>query len=163
MSARVIRPARPGEAGLVLGFIRALADYEKLAHEVAADEAAIDAALFGPAPRAFCDLVEEDGRPVGFALWFYNFSTFEGRHGIYLEDLFVEPEARGRGHGKALLAHLARRCVDEGLGRLQWWVLDWNEPSIAVYRALGAVPMDEWTVMRVTGDALVRLAGEGTP
>ena len=162
MNGGVIRPARPGEAGVVLAFIRALADYEKRLHEVTSTEAMIDAALFGDAPRAFCDLIEEEGRPVGFALWFYNFSTFEGKHGIYLEDLFVLPEARGRGYGKALLAHLARRCVAEGLGRLQWWVLDWNTPSIDFYRGLGARPMDEWTVMRVDGDALVRLAEAGT-
>jgi diamine N-acetyltransferase len=162
MNGGVIRPARPGEAGGVLAFIRALADYEKRLHEVTSTEAMIDAALFGDAPRAFCDLIEEEGRPVGFALWFYNFSTFEGKHGIYLEDLFVLPEARGRGYGKALLAHLARRCVAEGLGRLQWWVLDWNTPSIDFYRGLGARPMDEWTVMRVDGDALVRLAEAGT-
>lgn len=162
MNGGVIRPARPGEAGVVLAFIRALADYEKLEHEVTATEAMIDAALFGDgAPRAFCDLIEVEGRPVGFALWFYNFSTFEGKHGIWLEDLFVLPEARGHGHGKALLAHLARRCVAEGLGRLQWWVLDWNTPSIDFYRGLGARPMDEWTVMRVDGDALVRLAEMG--
>lgn len=161
MSAFAIRPARPGEAGVVLGFIRALAVYERLEHEVTTTEAMIDAALFGARPRAFCDLVEADGRPVGFALWFYNFSTFEGKHGIYLEDLFVEPEARGRGFGKALLVHLARRCVAEGLGRLQWWVLDWNAPAIAVYRALGARPMDEWITMRVDGAALGRLAAMG--
>lgn len=153
-----IRPARPGEAGLVLGFIRELAEYEKLAHEVEADEAAIDAALFGPTPRAFCDIAERDGEPIGFALWFYNFSTFRGRHGIYLEDLFVRPEHRGIGAGKALLANLARRCVAEGLGRLEWWVLDWNEPAIGVYKSLGARPMDEWTVFRLTGATLEALA-----
>lgn len=156
-----IRPARPGEAGLVLGFIRELAQYEKLAHEVEADEAAIEAALFGVNPRAFCDIAERDGEPIGFALWFYNFSTFRGRHGIYLEDLFVRPEHRGFGAGKALLANLARRCVAERLGRLEWWVLDWNEPAIAVYKSLGARPMDEWTVFRLTGEALEALA-EGT-
>lgn len=156
-----IRPARPGEAGLVLGFIRQLADYEKLAHEVEADEGAIDAALFGESPRAFCDIAELNGEPIGFALWFYNFSTFRGRHGIYLEDLFVRPDHRGLGAGKALLANLARRCVAEGLGRLEWWVLDWNEPAIAVYKSLGARPMDEWTVFRLTGEALEALA-EGT-
>ncbi len=156
-----IRPARPGEAGLVLGFIRELAAYEKLAHEVEADEAAIEAALFGENPRAFCDIAERDGEPIGFALWFYNFSTFRGRHGIYLEDLFVRPEHRGLGAGKALLANLSRRCIAEGLGRLEWWVLDWNEPAIAVYKSLGARPMDEWTVFRLTGEALEALA-EGT-
>jgi GNAT superfamily N-acetyltransferase len=153
-----IRPVRPGEAGLVLGFIRELAAYEKLAHEVEADEAAIDRALFGETPRAFCDIAERDGEPIGFALWFYNFSTFRGRHGIYLEDLFVRPEHRGIGAGKALLANLARRCVAEGLGRLEWWVLDWNEPAIGVYKSLGARPMDEWTVFRLTDAALEALA-----
>jgi GNAT superfamily N-acetyltransferase len=156
-----IRAARPGEADLVLGFIRELAAYERLAHEVTATEAEIEAALFGRHPRAFCDIAERDGEPAGFALWFYNFSTFRGRHGIYLEDLFVRPEHRGQGIGRALLAHLARRCRAEGLARLEWWVLDWNEPALAFYRSLGAVPMDEWTVQRVTGDALARLAGEG--
>jgi GNAT superfamily N-acetyltransferase len=156
-----IRPAVPADAGLVLAFIRELADYEKLLHEVTASEADIARDLFGDNPRAFCDIAQWNGEPVGFALWFYNYSTFQGRHGLYLEDLFVRPEARGRGIGKALLGHLARRCRDEGLGRLQWWVLDWNEPSIAFYRSLGAVPMDEWTVFRVEGEALARLAEAG--
>jgi GNAT superfamily N-acetyltransferase len=156
-----IRPARPGDAGVVLGFVTKLAVYEKLEHEVRATEAMLDAALFGPNPKAFCDFVEEDGVPVGMALWFYNFSTFEGRHGIYLEDLFVDVDRRGRGYGKALLVHLAKRCVTEGLGRFEWWVLDWNAPSIAFYKSIGARPMDEWTVMRVDGEALTRLAAEG--
>lgn len=129
-----IRPARAGDAALVLSFIRKLADYEKLRHEAVATEAEIDAALFGASPRVFCDIAEWDGEPAGFALWFYNFSTFHGRHGIYLEDLFVDPDHRGRGIGKALLQALARRCVAEGLTRLQWWVLDWNEPSITFSR-----------------------------
>lgn len=153
-----IRPARPGEAGLVLGFIRKLADYEKLLDEVTASEADIDAGLFGPQPRCHCDLAFWNGEPAGFALWFYNFSTFAGKAGIYLEDLFVEPQLRGHGIGKALLKGLARRCVEEGLPRLQWWVLDWNEPSIAVYRSLGARPMDEWKVYRVSGPELEALA-----
>lgn len=153
-----IRPARPGEAGLVLGFIRELAEYERLAHEVVATEAEIDAALFGASPRAFCDVAEWEGEPAGFAIWFYNFSTFRGRHGIYLEDLYVRPAHRGRGIGKALLANLARRCVAQGLPRLEWWVLDWNEPALAFYRSLGAEPMSEWTVQRMTGEALRRLA-----
>ncbi|HEY8565596.1 MAG TPA: GNAT family N-acetyltransferase [Beijerinckiaceae bacterium] len=155
-----IRPAAPGDAALVLAFVRELADYEKLLHEVVATEEALDAALFGPNPRVFCDVATWGGEPAGMALWFYNFSTFRGRHGVYLEDLFVRPAHRGRGIGKALLAHLARRCVAEGLPRLEWWVLDWNEPALAFYRSLGAVPMDEWTVQRVTGDALRHLAGE---
>jgi len=153
-----IRQARPGEEALVLGFIRKLADYEKLLHEVSASEADIRAALFGETPRCHCDLAFWNGAPAGFALWFYNFSTFAGKAGIYLEDLFVEPELRGRGIGKALLKGLARRCVAEGLPRLQWWVLDWNEPSIAAYRAMGAKPMDEWTVYRVSGAELAELA-----
>jgi GNAT superfamily N-acetyltransferase len=153
-----IRPAVAGEAGLVLGFIRELAAYERLAHEVDATPAAINEALFCDSPRVFCDIAEWDGEPVGFALWFYNFSTFRGRHGIYLEDLYVRDTMRGRGIGKALLSRLARRCVDEGLTRLEWWVLDWNEPSIAFYRSIGAQGMDEWTVQRVTGEALVQLA-----
>jgi len=155
----VIRPARPGEAGLVLTFIRALAAYENLTHEVAAREADIERDLFGAAPRVFCDIAEWNGEPVGFALWFYNYSTFRGRHGIYLEDLFVDPEHRGKGIGKALLHHLAGKCVAQELGHLQWWVLNWNAPSIAFYKSLGAVPQDEWTVMRVSGEALESLAG----
>ena len=153
-----IRAARPGEAGLVLSFIRKLADYEKLAHEVEASEADIAEGLFGRHPRCHCDIALWNGEPAGFALWFYNFSTFAGKAGIYLEDLFVEPHLRGHGIGKALLRTLARRCVEEGLPRLQWWVLDWNEPSIAVYKALGAKPMDEWTVFRVSGPELEALA-----
>lgn len=160
MSLR-IRPARPGDASLVLSLVRELADYEELAHEVDATEAMVDAALFGTAPRAFCDIAEWEGTPAGFALWFYNYSTFRGRHGIYLEDLYVRPAHRGRGIGKALLAGLARRCVAEALPRLEWWVLDWNEPSIAFYRALGARAMDEWTVFRLTGEPLERLAKKG--
>lgn len=154
-----IRPAVPGDAGLVLGFITALAEYEKLAHEVEASEAALDAALFGPSPKVFADIAEWNGEPVGFSLWFYNFSTFLGRHGLWLEDLYVVPEHRGRGIGKAMLGRLAKRCLDENLGRLEWWVLDWNAPAIAVYKAQGARMMDDWTVCRTTGEDLVRLAG----
>lgn len=153
-----IRRARPGDAGLVLEFVHKLATYEELDDEVEATEAGLAEALFGPDPKVHCDFAEIDGQPVGFALWFYNFSTFKGRHGIYLEDLFVEPEFQGRGIGKTLLRHLARRCVDEGLGRFEWWVLDWNKPSIAFYKSVGSVPMDEWTVFRVTGEALELLA-----
>jgi len=153
-----IRQAGPADAGLILGFIRALADYEKLLSEVAASQADVARDLFGPAPRVFCDIAEADGEPVGFALWFYNYSTFRGRHGIWLEDLFVVPEARGKGAGKALLKRLARRCVDEGLGRLEWAVLDWNAPSIAFYDSLGAAALDDWTTRRLAGEALARLA-----
>jgi GNAT superfamily N-acetyltransferase len=155
-----IRPASPADAALILAMVRELAEYERLAHEVDATERDFEQALFDPHPRVFADLAEWNGRPAGLALWFYNFSTFRGRHGIYLEDLFVRPEFRGAGIGKALLRTLARRCVAENLPRLEWWVLDWNEPSIRFYRSLGAKPMDEWTVQRVTGEALVKLAGE---
>jgi GNAT superfamily N-acetyltransferase len=123
-----------------------------------ATEAMIDAALFRPQARVSCDFAEWDGEAVGFALWFLNFSTFSGRPGIYLEDLFVRPAFRGRGIGKALMAHLARKCVENGWARLQWSVLDWNAPSIEFYKSLGAVLLDEWTVVRVSGDALTRLA-----
>jgi len=153
-----LRSARPDEAGLVFAFIRELAEYERLAHEVEATEGDIAAALFGERPRAFAEIAEWSGEPAGFALWFYSFSTFRGRHGIYLEDLFVRPAYRGHGIGRALLQRLAQRCVGEGLPRLEWWVLDWNEPALRFYRPLGAVPMDEWTVQRVTGEALERLA-----
>jgi GNAT superfamily N-acetyltransferase len=158
MSNVAIRRARPGEAGLVLSFIRELAEYEKLSHEVEATEAMIDVALFGEQPRLFCDIAEWQGQPVGFAVWFINFSTFSGRSGIYLEDLFVRPEHRGKGLGKALLVHLARTCVDNDWSRLQWSVLDWNTPSIEFYKSLGAVMLDEWTVCRVSGEALTKLA-----
>lgn len=154
----LIRPARPDEAGLVLGFIRELAVYEKLPDAVIATEAEIAASLFGEHPRVFCDIAEWDGAPVGFAVWFYTYSTFSGRHGIWLEDLFVREAQRGRGIGKALMAGLARRCVDEGLTRLAWWVLNWNEPSRVFYRSLGAKAQEEWTVKRLDGEALARLA-----
>jgi GNAT superfamily N-acetyltransferase len=157
-----IRRARPGEAGLVLSFIRELAAYEKLSHEVEATEAMIAEALFGSDLRLCCALAEWNGEPVGFAVWFVNFSTFSGRHGIYLEDLYVRPSHRGHGLGKALLVYLARECVENGWSRLQWAVLDWNAPSIAFYKSLGADMMDDWTLCRVTGPALSRLAGSGT-
>ncbi|MGO4705684.1 N-acetyltransferase family protein [Microvirga sp. 2MCAF38] len=154
----IIRPAEPRDASLVFEFIRELAEYERLAHEVDATQESIAEALFSTEPRVFADIAEWDGEPAGFALWFYNFSTFRGRHGLYLEDLFVRPEFRAKGIGKALLRHLARRCLAEGLARLEWWVLDWNEPALRVYRSIGATSMDEWTVQRVTGEALERLA-----
>jgi len=155
-----IRPALPGDEGLVLDLIRSLAEYERLSHEVEATESGIAASLFAQSPRVFCDIVEWRGEPAGFALWFYSYSTFLGRHGIYLEDLFVRPQYRAHGLGKALLTNLARRCVSERLGRLEWSVLDWNEPAIGFYRKFGAVMRDEWTGCRVTGEALLRLAGE---
>jgi GNAT superfamily N-acetyltransferase len=157
----IIRRARPDEAGLVLSLVRELADYEKLLHEVEATEAMIGAALFGDSPRLFCDIAEWDGKVAGFAVWFINFSTFSGRSGIYLEDLFVRPARRGNGIGKALLSHLAKECVANGWSRLQWAVLDWNTPSIEFYQSLGAQLMDEWTVCRLGGPALSALAQGG--
>jgi len=153
-----VRPAVAADTALIHGFIRALADYEKLLHEVEATEADIAGHLFGDTPRLFCDIAEHDGAPVGFAIWFYNYSTFRGRHGIYLEDLFVVPEARGLGAGKALLRALAQRCEAEGLARLEWAVLNWNTPAIAFYDALGAGAQTEWTVRRLTDGALSKLA-----
>ena len=160
MSDLVIRPAAPADAGLVTGFIRELAEYERLSHAVEASETDIARDLFGPSPRAFCDIAEADGEAIGFALWFYNYSTFKGRAGIYLEDLFVRPAARGRGAGKALLRRLAQRCVDEGLGRLEWAVLDWNAPAIGFYDSLGAEALNDWIVRRLTGEALAKLAAQ---
>jgi GNAT superfamily N-acetyltransferase len=154
-----IREATVADAGLILRFIRELAEYERLLHEVEATEGDVVRDLFGHAPKVFCDIAEADGEPVGFALWFYNYSTFRGRHGIWLEDLFVEPRARGIGAGKALLQRLARRCVEQGLARLEWAVLDWNAPSIAFYDSLGASALDDWTTRRLTGEALITLAG----
>ena len=153
-----IRPAAPADLPLITEFIRDLAAYEKLSHEVRFDEAKLGEKLFGPRPYAEVVIGEIDGAPQGFALFFHNFSTFEGRPGIYLEDLFVRPEARGSGLGKALLAHLAQLCSTRDCARLEWSVLDWNAPSIGFYQRLGAKLMDEWTVMRVDGDALTKLA-----
>ncbi len=156
-----IRRARPDEAGLVLSLVRELAEYEKLSHEVEATEAGIGEALFTANPRLFCDIAEWNGEVAGFAVWFINFSTFSGRSGIYLEDLFVRPALRGNGIGKALLSHLAQECVANGWSRLQWAVLDWNTPSIEFYKSLGAVLMDEWTICKVAGPALTALAEGG--
>ena len=153
-----IRPATPADLPLIAELIRALADYEKLAHEVRFDEATLAAKLFVPRPYAEVIIGEVDGTAQGFALFFHNFSTFEGRPGVYLEDLFVRPAARGSGLGKALLAELARIAVERDCARLEWSVLDWNEPAIGFYKALGAKPMDEWTVFRVDGEALETLA-----
>jgi GNAT superfamily N-acetyltransferase len=154
-----VRPAAPGDAPLIFALIRELADYEKLLAEVRATQADVERLLFAAAPRAFCDIAEVDGVAVGFALWFYNVSTFEGRCGIYLEDLYVRPEARGRGAGLALLRRLARRCLDEGLARLEWAVLDWNAPALAFYDRLGASARSEWLLRRLGGEALEKLAG----
>ena len=154
-----IRSAMPSDTRVIYALIRELAVYENLLDVVDATERMIGDALFGQTPRAFCELAEWDGAVVGFSLWFYNFSTFRGRHGIYLEDLFVRPDFRGKGLGKALIVSLARRCVAENLARFEWSVLDWNAPSIAFYKALGATMQDDWTGCRVTGEALAALAG----
>lgn len=153
-----IRDAALADIDTIHAFILALAEYEKLRHEVRVDRAALAKHLFGPRPMAEALLAEIDGAPVGFALFFHNFSTFEGRPGLYLEDLFVLPRARGCGAGKALLARLAALAIARDCARLEWSVLDWNEPAIAFYRTLGARPMDEWTIQRVDGDALAALA-----
>jgi GNAT superfamily N-acetyltransferase len=153
-----IRSATPADISLIGQFIRDLAEYERLAHEVRFDEAVMAQKLFGPRPFAEVLIGEIDGTPQGFALFFHNFSTFEGRPGIYLEDLFVRPDARGLGLGKALLSKLAALAVERDCARLEWSVLDWNTPAIDFYKALGARPMDEWTVYRVDGDALTGLA-----
>jgi diamine N-acetyltransferase len=152
-----IRPAAPDDAGLIYDLIAELAVYEKLRHAMVSTPAMLACALFGPQPRVFCEIAEWAGEPAGLALWFYDFSTFEGRHGIYLEDLFVRPAFRGRAIGKRLLKHLAARCVSERLGRLTWSVLDWNAPAIAFYRAQGAELMQDWTTCRVSGEALAQL------
>jgi GNAT superfamily N-acetyltransferase len=154
----LIRRARPDEAGLVLSLVRELAEYEKLSHEVEATEQMMADALFCENPRLFCEIAEWSGDVAGFAVWFMNFSTFTGRSGIYLEDLFVRPALRGKGIGKALLSHLAQLCVTNGWSRLQWSVLDWNAPSIAFYKSLGAVMVDDWTLCRLGGPALDALA-----
>lgn len=156
-----IRSATAADVPLILEFIKGLAEYEKLAHEVVADEALLREQLFGESPaKAEAEVVIAylAGVPVGFALFFHNFSTFLGRRGIYLEDLFVKPEVRGHGVGRALLAHLARLAVERGCGRFEWAVLNWNEPAIKFYESLGAKPMNDWTVYRVTGEALKELA-----
>jgi GNAT superfamily N-acetyltransferase len=153
-----IHQARPDQAGLIFSLICELAEYEKLAHEVEATEAGIAQALFSGHPRLFCEIAEWSGEPAGFAVWFFNFSTFSGRPGIFLEDLFVRPAFRGKGIGKALLAYLAKLCVENGWSRLQWSVLDWNTPSIKFYKSLGAVMMDEWKLARLNGEALAQLA-----
>ena len=152
-----IRPAHRDEVGIVLQLIHDLAVYEKAPNEVEATEKELLETIFSNDPKVFCDLVEVDGEIAGMAIWFLNYSTWQGKHGIYLEDLFIKPEYRGRGYGKALLKHLAKICDDKGYGRFQWWVLDWNSPAIEFYRSLGAVAMDEWTVYRVSGQALKEL------
>jgi len=156
----VVRPAVREDTGQILAFIRELAEYEQLAHEAVADEAGLAQQLFGPTPRAEVLIAEVDGAAAGFALFFHNFSTFVGKPGLYLEDLFVRPQYRSLGLGKRLMARLAKIALDRDCGRFEWSVLDWNTPAIDFYRRIGAVGMDEWTVQRVTGDALHALAAQ---
>jgi len=153
-----IREAQQEDTPLILSFIKDLADYEKLLHEVVATPEGLMESLFGRRNVAEVIIGEVDGQPAGFALFFHNYSTFLGRQGIYIEDLFVKPHMRGLGIGKALFAHLARIAKERGCGRLDWWVLDWNEPAKKFYASLGSVPMSEWTVYRLTGTALDDLA-----
>jgi len=153
-----IRPIRPDEVDELYAMVRELADFERSLHEVRSTAEDFRAALFGPEPKLFGLVVEHDGALGGFAVWFVNFSTWSGKHGIYLEDLYVRPHLRGLGYGTEMLRTLARICVERGYARLEWWVLDWNEPAISFYRSLGALSMDEWTVNRVTDEPLRALA-----
>lgn len=153
----MIRPATPADVPTIARLIGALAEYERLSHEVVLDERDLAAHLFGPRPYCECLIAEDAGTPVGFALFFHNYSTFLAKPGVHLEDLFVLPEYRGRGHGKGLFLAVARLAAERGCGRFEWAVLDWNEPAIGFYKALGAISMSDWTVMRLTGDALTRL------
>lgn len=153
-----IRPAQKNDAPVILELIHELAIYEKAPQEVIATVADIENTIFAHDPKVFCDVVEADGVVQAMAIWFLNYSTWQGKHGIYLEDLYVRESARSKGYGKALLGHLAQKCVDNDYGRFQWWVLDWNTPAIDFYLAHGAVAMDEWTVFRVSGKNLEELA-----
>ncbi|CAM5546699.1 MULTISPECIES: GNAT family N-acetyltransferase [Streptomyces] len=159
----MIRTATPDDVPVIHSMVRELAEYEKAPEEARASEAQLREALFGERPAAFAHMAvdEASGEPVGFALWFLNFSTWRGVHGIYLEDLYVRPEARGGGHGRALLAELARICGERGYERLEWSVLNWNRPAIGFYEALGARPQDEWTVYRLTDESLTALGSAG--
>lgn len=152
--------AEKKDAATILYFIKQLAEYEKLSHEVEATVEQLEKTLFGENSKAECIIEYYENKPVGFAIFFHNYSTFLAKPGIYLEDLFVLPEMRGKGFGKKLLQHLAKLAVERNCGRLEWWVLDWNKPAIDFYKSLGAAPMDEWTVFRVTGDSLNSLANE---
>ncbi|MEU2347595.1 GNAT family N-acetyltransferase [Modestobacter sp. NPDC049651] len=156
-----VRPVRPDDVPAVVGLVRELAAYEKAEHEALMTTDQLDAALFGDSPAVFAHVAEApDGSVAGFALWFRTFSTWRGTHGIHLEDLYVRPEHRGGGYGRELLRTLAAECVARGWSRLEWVVLDWNEPAIGFYRAAGAVPMDEWTTFRLTDEALTRFAAD---
>ena len=157
MSIR-IRKAEPKDGSLIYELVRELADYERLSHEVDATQQQLVEALFSPQPRLFCEIAEWNAAPAGFALWFLNFSSFRGRVGVYLEDLFVRPALRGKGLGKALMEKLDKRCTQEGWTRLEWAVLDWNKPAIDFYRAIGATVMDDWRICRLTGTALANFA-----
>lgn len=154
-----IRPAKPEDAATILGFITELAVFEKAGHEVVATEATIRASIFGEGSVTEAVILEADGRPVGFAVWFYNYSTWQAKNGLYLEDLYVSPDYRGSGAGKLLLKHLARIAVEKGCGRFEWSVLDWNEPAIRVYDAIGAEPQREWIRYRLAGQKLKDFAG----
>ena len=157
----MIRPARPADLHTVLTLLRELAEYEKLTHEVVFDDEEFGRYMFGERPMVDVLLAECEGGAVGFALFYYDFSTFMGKPGIYLEDIFVRPEHRGHGHGKALIAGVAAAAIERGCARMKWSVLDWNAPAIDFYRSLGAEPMDEWTVWRISGDSLEALAASG--
>jgi GNAT superfamily N-acetyltransferase len=157
----VLRAAAPADAAFIFALVRELADYEKLTDEVVATEEAIAAALFSREPRVYCDIAEWNGETAGFTTWFLNFSTFRGRHGIFLEDIFVRPRFRKQGIGRAMLRRLAARCVEQGYGLVEWAVLDWNETAIAFYRSLGAEVRDGWRICRLSGEALQAFAGEG--
>ena len=157
-----IRPATPSDTDTILRFIRELAIYEKAEHEVLATPAHIERTLFAPQPSVFGLICELDGAPIGFAVYFFNYSTWQGQHGLYLEDLYITPEQRGVGAGKAMLRHLAQIAVEKDCGRFEWSVLDWNTPSIEFYDSLGAKPQTEWIRYRLTGKELLQLAGQTT-
>lgn len=158
-----LRPAAASDAALILTLIRELAEFEQLLGEVSADEITLTEHLFGAQPRAQVLIAEVDGETAGFALYFHNFSTFLGKPGLYLEDLYIRPAFRGRGYGRRIMQHLARVAIERGCGRFEWWVLDWNAPAIQFYRSLGAEPMSDWTIQRVCGAALTALAENAPP
>jgi len=160
VTADSIRPAAPNDVAAIVGLVRELATYERAGHEVRLTEDLLRESLFNDSPRVFAHIAEADDVVVGIAIWFFNYSTWRGKHGIYLEDLYVAPEHRGRGLGRALLQTLAQEAVRRNCARVEWWVLDWNTPAIDFYTSLGATPMDEWTVYRLTGEGLRDLAGD---